>query len=330
MAATIKNWQDNFPPKVNAADVNGFKNENNTLIESSGAALDVGDNTQTTKAVATYAGAASFYVDGGVANQYALSPAGGRLTPFEYVLGLQINFVPANTNTSSSTINIGALGVRDIKLPSGAETTAGSIRSGEYISAYYDGTNFNIIGRYEEVSSGPTGIIEFGYFTAAEPGWILYRDGSIGNAESGATLLASDQTVKLYVQMYNTVSDQWAPVSGGRTGDAGNDFNANKTLTLPPLPGRVIGVAGSGSGLSVRDVGAILGEEKHLQTINELVSHAHPLVGLSGQVSANFYQLGNNGNTVRAQSVSDTENTGGSTPFNIMQPTTFLNAKIKL
>jgi hypothetical protein len=62
---------------------------------------------------------------------------------------------------------------------------------------------------------------------------------TIGSAVSGATERANADTQNLFVFLYNT--DANLTVSGGRTGNALNDYNSNKTITLPDWRGYALG-----------------------------------------------------------------------------------------
>lgn len=71
-------------------------------------------------------------------------------------------------------------------------------------------------------------------------GYVAADDGTIGNAGSLATNRANVDTFPLYQLIYNAVADTYAPVVGGRTGNAVNDFVANKPITLTRTLGRVM------------------------------------------------------------------------------------------
>ncbi len=83
--------------------------------------------------------------------------------------------------------------------------------------------------------------------TTADPGWIMWNNGSIGNASSGATNRANSDTQALFVHYWNTLTDTICPVSSGRGASALADFNANKSLSLPPVEGAVLAIAGQAS-----------------------------------------------------------------------------------
>ncbi len=157
MASTLKTFVDNLPGDPNnlveAADVNGFKNENTTLITTSGQTPAAGNNNQTAISTSIYAAGAAFYTDSGVADAYVLSPVGGKLAPNAYFNGLRVRVIPGNDNTGASTINVDGLGVKDIKLNDGTTNpAAGDIMAGIQIVLFYDGvvfriTNFNLASK---------------------------------------------------------------------------------------------------------------------------------------------------------------------------------------
>lgn len=114
MSASTKVWSNNSAPSCEDDDLNGFKNENNNLIEGSGQTLNTGDNQQTNKAVAQYSMDGDFFNDTGAANAYTLSAIGAKSGPASYTDGLSVRFETANPNTGASTVNIAGLGAKAI------------------------------------------------------------------------------------------------------------------------------------------------------------------------------------------------------------------------
>lgn len=90
----------------------------------------------------------------------------------------------------------------------------------------------------------PTTILQTGdektrYGTGPISGFVRENGLTIGNATSGASERANADTQALWIYLYTT--DANLAVSGGRTGNALNDYNASKQLTLPDMRGRVNG-----------------------------------------------------------------------------------------
>ncbi len=116
-----------------------------------------------------------------------------------------------------------------------------------------------------------------------------------------------------------------APIVYGA--DSQTDFSAHRRISLTKEAGRVLaGVSGS------HLIGTFLGEETHTQLANEVGSHTHD--GASGQ---NFVMTSGggvvgipagSGNQVSA--ITGDVTGAHAQPFNIMQPTVFMNVFMKL
>ena len=101
--------------------------------------------------------------------------------------------------------------------PKGAWLAAAGVAGYYWISTADNNTNnpdtgganwvsFNIYGTLS------TGDVKLSFKSVADPGWILMNDGSIGDATSNATTLASALTQPLFTLMYNVIVDTWAPI----------------------------------------------------------------------------------------------------------------------
>jgi len=114
-----------------------------------------------------------------------------------------------------------------------------------------------------------TGDVKYTFKATASAGWVLIQGGTgtpgntIGNAASGAVSRANADCLALFTLVYNSCSDAIAPVSGGRTGNPTNDFNANKTIRIPNLVGRSpIGAGGAtNDGTTNKILGTLYGAE---------------------------------------------------------------------
>jgi microcystin-dependent protein len=182
------------------------------------------------------------------------------------------------------------------------------------------GTSTSIPGFYF------TGEVEVTIETTPPEGWILLNDGTIGNASSGATNRANADTEALYTLLWTNISNTYCPVSGGRGASAAVDFAAGKTIQLPLLRGRAIGIYGSGSGLTARSLGETAGAETHALTANQIASHTHTYTDAGSTSNTAYAAVDYFGGT----DTVNTSYTGSGAAHNNMQPTTFLNAIIKL
>lgn len=143
-----------------------------------------------------------------------------------------------------------------------------------------------------------TGELFFKFKDGTRSGAVRANGRSIGNAVSSATERANDDTLPLFTELYNSLDNAAAPVSGGRGANAAADFAAGKRLTLPDLRGRgPIGLETMGSsnagrlagvpnyGPSDSDSGTkvayVVGEHTHALTSAQLASHTHALTGIT-------------------------------------------------
>lgn len=192
----------------------------------------------------------------------------------------------------------------------------------------------NAITQVANSGAWSTGDVKLTMKVAADAGWVLCNDGSIGNAASGATTRANADTLALFTLLWTNVSNTWAPVSGGRGGSAAADFAANKRLTMSATLGRALAIAGAGAGLTARQMGQALGEETHLLLSSEsgVPAHTHGLANVVGAGSAEPLNIGAGADAQLNSPGNTAANVAANAAaaHNIMQPTTFLNAMIKL
>jgi len=86
-------------------------------------------------------GALDYALDTGAANAYAvaLDPA----LP-QYITGMPLRFLAANSNTGASTLNVNSLGVKTIKRHA-RDLAPGDIKTGQTVTVVYDGTYFQLV-----------------------------------------------------------------------------------------------------------------------------------------------------------------------------------------
>lgn len=261
-----------------------------------------------------------------------------------------VEIVNANL-TSAPTINLNGLGAKTIKLAGGLALAAGDMPANHIALFIYNGTDMILLNPRSQAWT--TGDAKITLKTAADTGWVMFDDGSIGNASSGATTRANADTSALFSLIWANVSNTWAatqdstgaPVERGASAAA--DFAANRRLVLPKVLGRALAAAGTGAGLSARALGEILGSENAV-----VVTHNHGgTITSSGQSadhshSGGFSPSQNNtagsippyaGTNVQTGGSSNDHthnvtipNDGVSGTGKNMQPTSFFNVMVKL
>lgn len=102
--------------------------------------------------------------------------------------------------------------------------------------------------------------------------WAIMNDGTLGDASSSGTMRANADCEDLFLLWYEKYPD--ATVSGGRGASAAADWAAHKTIQAPIILGRAVGIAGAGSGLTSRAMGAAVGAETHTLSAAEM-QHYH-------------------------------------------------------
>jgi microcystin-dependent protein len=202
-------------------------------------------------------------------------------------------------------------------------------------------------------SAFTTGDTKLTLKTTADTGWIMGAAGSIGDGSSGATQRANADTSALFTLLWNNFNNTLCPVSGGRGASAAADFAAHKTITLPDMWQRVIGIVGSynGAGQSSRTLGQVVGTETHTLVAGEMPNHNHTLTdpghvhifaqnpvvtgtstnSVSGPGSFSNGVTGGVSNSLATATTGiSIAAAGGGGAHNNMQPTVFINIMIKL
>ena len=117
-------------------------------------------------------GRAFTYDEVGIADIYVLNARANQQLPADYFNGLVIKFIPLNNNTGASTVNLGAIGVKNLKPKAGFDFSANDLVAGvEYIFTY-DGVDFILTSQSKVLASG----------VGAVPRTIQEKDRDIVNA----------------------------------------------------------------------------------------------------------------------------------------------------
>lgn len=140
-----------------------------------------------------------------------------------------------------------------------------------------------LTGVIADVAGGgwSTGDLRITHKAAADPGWILWQnEGTIGNGSSGSSVRANADTRELFTIYYDFYSTSLFTSAGVATtraaqGTALVAFNNGCRINLPPGPGRALGIAGFGTGLSPRPLGGGVGAETVTMTAAQMPVHNH-------------------------------------------------------
>lgn len=151
------------------------------------------------------------------------------------------------------------------------------------------------------VSPPTTGDLRLTLKTTATTGWVMFNDGTIGDASSSASSRANADCEGLFTLIFDNLSDANAPIltSGGvattrvAQTNAATAWAAHCRISLPKVLGRALAVAGAGSGLTSRALGAAVGAETNTIAQNQLPNVAPTFTGTIGAVTV--YPGGNTG-----------------------------------
>lgn len=132
----------------------------------------------------------------------------------------------------------------------------------------------------------------FRYGIGSLPGYVRLNGLTMGNAASGASERANADTQALWIYLYGV--DSSLTVSGGRTGNALNDYNAAKTIAIPDWRNYALAALGDMGNVDAGRVtapyfganplllGAAGGAQNHALTAAELALHQHGIALTSG------------------------------------------------
>lgn len=129
---------------------------------------------------------------------YLTSPSGTNTitataanTMAAYAAGQEFTFIPANTNTGATTLNINSIGAKNVFF-SGAACIGGEIKQSVPCRVQYDGTQFNIIGPALTltgsftcaVTGGATGTVTVHWAKIGKFVCLTYGIGQTGNSSN--------------------------------------------------------------------------------------------------------------------------------------------------
>lgn len=206
-------------------------------------------------------------IDGGAANSYGvtLTPS-----PASYYAGLSLSFIPSNSNTSASTLNVNGIGAVSILRDGVAALNSGDIVAGRVAQVLFDGTVFQLLNPFNSGITNTSLVGSVTMFCMSSPpiGWLI---------ANGAPVSRS-----IYALLFAAIGTSFG------AGDGSTTFN------LPDLRGQFIRGIDGGRGVDPsRSLGSLQADASQGHT------HTAPLfdVGLvavnTGTVQFATYNLGN-------------------------------------
>jgi hypothetical protein len=210
-----------------------------------------------------------------------------------------------------------------------------------------------------------TGAVMFTLASSAPYGWLMFDDGTFGSASSNSSNSNSAFNQALFNILFAApFTDATAPMftsTGSPTtraalGTAAAAWANNCRMSLPKTLGRALAVAGSGSGLTSFAAGQTTGANTHTIAAGEIPSltsvNASQAISVTSTISDIVFNPngvgssnaggGSNGQLLGTvagisavtptgnNSISVTYTNGSQTAISLMQPTSFLNAMVKV
>lgn len=184
-----------------------------------------------------------YVADSGAANAYVITPSPAVTA---YTTGQIFTFKATNANTTTSTLNVSALGVKTIKKLGATNLASGDIAAGSIVEVEYDGTNFQML---QPVANAPatnaalTAAVRFG-----------------GNGADGALSITSGTTT-INLGSASYVEKNYTSISITGTGVLAfsNSNSSTGTQVVLRSQGAVTITSGATRAIDARSLGGGLG-----------------------------------------------------------------------
>lgn len=181
---------------VNASEWNQIPSELQNVITDTGQTLSGANLDQLGIALKTYVADSDYYTESGAANSYVLTSQAGRQPCAAYTNGMRIRFIPGNSNTAASVVNVDSLGSKNLVDEDGNAFVGDSneIRAGKIYEFSYNGTEFQLVSPVVPFDSAVAASVPIGssiiWHTSTVPTGFLECDGSAVAVATYAELFA--------------------------------------------------------------------------------------------------------------------------------------------
>ncbi len=133
---------------LTADEWNEVPSELQNISTDSGQSLTSADLNQLGKGVSGYAASGDYYVDSGTSNVITLNPATNLKAPPQYLNGMRVRFKKSASNTGAVTINVAALGSKDVVDQAESPLSSGDLVAGLAYEFYFDTTALGGTGAF--------------------------------------------------------------------------------------------------------------------------------------------------------------------------------------
>lgn len=150
-----------------------------TATGSTGAKLALTPDLQASTLLSDYV------IDTGTANAYAITPSPAITA---YAVGQIFSFKATHTNTGASTLNVNALGTKNIFKNGQFALVAGDIKNGAIVQVEYDGTQFQLVSPSSLSPISQTGAEIYASSTTGTTAYIVGYTPAVTQYVTGLTL----------------------------------------------------------------------------------------------------------------------------------------------
>ncbi len=170
----------------------------------------------------------------GTADAHVLNPATALIA---YTTGLLLLYRPVNAGTGALTVNVSALGAKNVKTLLGADPTTGDIVANQPLLLCYDGTNFVIIAGSEQLLRTGNQVITGNWSITGN--WTLTGDLSVSGSLTGPSMTAkANKAGETYAGTHDFTAATLNTATPSTGSNAANKTYVDGVAMTAALPGQ--------------------------------------------------------------------------------------------